>query len=357
MPAGGASVGTIYAEAELDISKFERAAGKLTALSASMAGALRAVSPGVEAAQLGLDGLGADIAALAEALRGGGVSVLAALTGLGPRLRESGAAATAGLAEGFSGLEAELGGLGVMLRAAGVQAARAASTGLTIGAADVGSAARAAGQATLAAMGAGMRPEGFMALGLGVAQGMASGLSGSDAPRAAAAGVSAGALSALAGGASGAGGIGRSFSAGLAAGIRSGRSGVIAAAVSVAQAAVSAARAALAIHSPSRVTEGMGEAFDLGFARGVKGGMPEIRRAIEAAVYVRPPRMAEAAAPVEKGGARALVIDYEALAAAMDRRRQVINLDGREIARLNAENTARAQNARARNIALRRGTR
>ena len=79
--------------------------------------------------------------------------------------------------------------------------------------------------------------------------------------------------------------IGKNFSAGIASGIRSGRSGVISAAVSVATAAIQAAQSALQIHSPSKVTEGFGEMFDLGFVKGVKGSMPLISRAVADAVY------------------------------------------------------------------------
>ena len=88
---------------------------------------------------------------------------------------------------------------------------------------------------------------------------------------------------------------GGSFSAGLASGITAGRSGVIEAAKRVAAAAAKAAKDELDINSPSRVTEGFGEMFDLGFVRGVENAMPRISRAVERALYVQPQ---QAAAPV-----------------------------------------------------------
>lgn len=59
------------------------------------------------------------------------------------------------------------------------------------------------------------------------------------------------------------------LSKGLASGIYAGKGSVIRAANEVAQAAVSRIRNALQIHSPSRVTQGLGEQFSQGFALGV----------------------------------------------------------------------------------------
>lgn len=87
-------------------------------------------------------------------------------------------------------------------------------------------------------------------------------------------------------------GAGANFAAGLSAGITAGRSGVVAAARDVAEAAAQAARQALDIHSPSRVTEGFGRMFDLGFVRGIERELPAISRAVEEALYPAPPRPA-----------------------------------------------------------------
>ncbi len=68
---------------------------------------------------------------------------------------------------------------------------------------------------------------------------------------------------------------------GLAGGIASRKNAVVAAARALAAAATAALRGALAIHSPSRVTFASGANFTEGFARGVEGGAPNVRRAVE----------------------------------------------------------------------------
>ena len=63
--------------------------------------------------------------------------------------------------------------------------------------------------------------------------------------------------------------LGSQFSAGIAVGIRSGQSGISAAAAQVAQAAVRSAQANLEVNSPSRIGIWIGEMFDLGVAKGL----------------------------------------------------------------------------------------
>ena len=58
---------------------------------------------------------------------------------------------------------------------------------------------------------------------------------------------------------------GSSFSAGLATGIYSGKSGVIQAAINVAKAAITAANQTLEINSPSKATMRSGRSFGEGF--------------------------------------------------------------------------------------------
>lgn len=250
--AGGMNAGSIYAEAELDISKFESAAGSLEGLSLGIAGGMGVAAAGLALAQAGVDRLGA----------------------------------------GFEGLGARI----------------------------------------------------------------AAGLAASSQAVATAGQLSQSVAAALASGVSRAGSIGRQFSAGLASGIQAGRSGVISAAVSVATAAAAAARAALQIHSPSRVTEGFGENFDLGFVRGVQNRAGDVDRAVAEAVYVRPP-VGVARSEAVRGAREGMSFDYAALAAASAARPIILNLDGREVARINSENSALAQNGRARQIALRYGIR
>ena len=125
--------------------------------------------------------------------------------------------------------------------------------------------------------------------GEGVAEGIGQGMGQYDFSSDAG-GVAGSIISAFGDKARDAADIGKQFSAGLAGGIISGRSRVIEAAKSVAQAAAQAAKAALDIHSPSKVTEGFGEMFDLGFVRGIENELPRISRAVEAALYPAPPR-------------------------------------------------------------------
>ena len=242
--AGGGSVGSIYAEATLDVSAFVAAAGSLDAAAAQVAAALGQASLGALAAQSAVDGLASGIAS------GGGAAVSAA------------------------------------------------------------------------------------------------------------AGISRSVAQALGSAAASAPSLGGRFSAGLASGIASGRSAVIAAAASVARAAISAAQSALQIHSPSRVTADFGEAFDRGFVKGMLTRSPEVVRAVERVVTVTPSATAEAVA------ARAVSpvpprerVDYDRLAAAAASRPTVLMLDGRTLAEASAAQTARAQNARTRRIAVRYGAR
>jgi len=300
MAGAGVSVGAIYAEAELDITKFQAAAGQLEELAAGIGTSMALAGQGVDAAQLGMDGLAAGLAALGPALEGAASALTAGFEGLGPRLQASAAAA-----------------------------------------------AQAVGQ--------GLAPENFAAAGMGAAQGIATGLTGYDFAGAAGT-VSAGILAGLGAGLSGAVAMGGNFSAGLASGILSGRSGVVNAARSVALAAAQAARSALDIHSPSGLTERFGEFFDLGFVRGVRNRLPAVEAAIEDALYVPAPQRAPAVPAVS--AAPAQPIDYERLAWAMRQQPAPrLDLDGREVARLNADNIAAAQSVRARDIALNYGTR
>ena len=67
---------------------------------------------------------------------------------------------------------------------------------------------------------------------------------------------------------------------GLANGIQSGQSQVMAAARQVAQAASNALRAALEIHSPSKVTQEMGQQFHQGLINGILMGTGAVENAV-----------------------------------------------------------------------------
>jgi hypothetical protein len=107
-------------------------------------------------------------------------------------------------------------------------------------------------------------------------------LSALDAARTKAAVAMAGVMTAMKGGASGASGIGASVDSGLAAGISGGEGIAVAAAHSVIAAVVAAMHTGLDAHSPSRVTEAIGEAeFDGGFEKGITAGIPRVKAAAE----------------------------------------------------------------------------
>ena len=74
--------------------------------------------------------------------------------------------------------------------------------------------------------------------------------------------------------------VGKAFTAGLAEGIRDGKSTVINSAVSMAQAAVSAVQDTLGIHSPSRVFAGIGRFMAEGLAQGWEQQFDATQRSI-----------------------------------------------------------------------------
>ena len=79
--------------------------------------------------------------------------------------------------------------------------------------------------------------------------------------------------------------IGEQFTNGLASGIRSGNSGVVNAAISIATNALKAARQALSIHSPSKKMMEVGMFFDLGFAKGIDNYANDIDKSAQKASY------------------------------------------------------------------------
>lgn len=105
------------------------------------------------------------------------------------------------------------------------------------------------------------------------------------------------------GGASGAASAGRGLALGFAAGIRGGQGAVGAAAASLTSAALKRLRSALAIHSPSKVTRGLGANFGAGFAQGIGGAMDQAARAADALGGAAASSLRNAAPPVlGKGG-------------------------------------------------------
>lgn len=73
--------------------------------------------------------------------------------------------------------------------------------------------------------------------------------------------------------------IGQQFSAGLAAGIRAGKSDVINAATEVAQAAIATSKSTMKINSPSKVSEEMGENWIEGWIGGIRAKVENLKDA------------------------------------------------------------------------------
>lgn len=191
-------------------------------------------------------------------------------------------------------------------------------------------------------------------IGTDITAGIGEGMLDTASITAAAAQVSADTISAMAANMASSTVIGLNFSRGLAAGIRSGRSGVISAAASVARAAAAAAKSELDIHSPSGVTEEFGEFYDLGFIKGIKKFTPEIDDAVREALYIEPPHGAAYggySAP-QPAPNISMPIDYERLADAMSAVQMRMYMNDRAVAEATAKETARAQNGRSRSIAL-----
>lgn len=141
---------------------------------------------------------------------------------------------------------------------------------------------------------------------------------------------------------------GKMFSAGIATGILSGRSGVISAAISVARAAVSAMRSALQIHSPSRVTQKLGEMTGQGFELGMVESMNAAIRSAQNVVGSMnlTPRLSAPDLSSAFASAAGSIADAEGS------RPIYLNVNGRTLATVTAADTRRAQNSYNRTIAL-----
>ena len=141
---------------------------------------------------------------------------------------------------------------------------------------------------------------------------------------------------------------GKMFSAGIATGILSGRSGVISAAISVARAAVSAMRSALQIHSPSRVTAELGQMTGKGFEIGLTESLNAAIRSAQSAVGSL--NLAPRLTAPDLGSAFASAA--QSVADAEGARPIYLNVNGRTLASVTAGDNFRAQNRYNRSIAL-----
>ena len=160
----------------------------------------------------------------------------------------------------LSGVTGQLEGLGALLKAVGAQSLQTAGVFRTVGAATAQNLAQglASGSGGVTAQAA--------SLASGLTAALSQGRAGALLEGAAAA---VGYASAVKGGVSGAKSAGAQLSAGMASGIKSGKSKVTSAVSQVVSAALSKMRAMLDIHSPSKVTRGLGAYFGEGFAGGI----------------------------------------------------------------------------------------
>ena len=140
---------------------------------------------------------------------------------------------------------------------------------------------------------------------------------------------------------------GKMFSAGIATGILSGRSGVISASISVARAAVSAMRSALQIHSPSRVTAEIGRYTGEGFEIGLTESLNAAIRSAQSAVGSL--NLAPRLTAPDLGSAFASAA--QSVADAEGARPIYLNVNGRTLASVTAGDNFRAQNRYNRSIA------
>lgn len=141
---------------------------------------------------------------------------------------------------------------------------------------------------------------------------------------------------------------GKMFSAGIATGILSGRSGVINAAISVARAAVSAMRSALQINSPSRVTAEIGrytgEGFEIGLTESLNAAIRSAQNVVGSMNLT--PRLSAPDLSSAFASAAGSIADAEGS------RPIYLNVNGRTLATVTAADTRRAQNSYNRTIAL-----
>lgn len=156
---------------------------------------------------------------------------------------------------------------------------------------------------------------------------------------------------------------GANFGNGFRLGILSKASQIAEAAAKVVRDAIAAANAAQASGSPSKIMKKVGNWYGEGYENGIIDRIRYVKRAASGMASAAIEAMSiggnQTPAVAMAGGMNAREsIDYDRLAYAMSQRpAPVLDLDGKTVAEINANNTATAQNARSKNIALRYGTR
>ena len=205
----------------------------------------------------------------------------------------------------------------------------------------------ASAAAVLRGISAQMEAADFAGAGSAAMDALAAGMRGNPATHSAALSVARSAALAMNQSAAAAS-AGRSTAQGLANGILSGRGAVVAAARTVARAAAAAMRSELQIHSPSRVTERLGEMTGQGFELGMVESLNDAIRSAQGIVGSMnlTPRLSAPDLSSAFASAAGSIADAEGA------RPIYLNVNGRTLATVTAADTRRAQNSYNRTIAL-----
>ncbi|MBE5807647.1 MAG: phage tail tape measure protein [Clostridiales bacterium] len=188
-----------------------------------------------------------------------------------------------------------------------------------------------------------------MQVGSDVDEGLIQGTqAGQGAVQAAGQAVGRAAVEGVRAGATNTSSIGRQISAGVASGILSGRSAVVSAAISVCRAAVAAMRSSLQIASPSKVTRQIGKYTGEGFGIGLQETLRSAVRSAQGVVSA-----ANLAPQADFSGiSGALSGAVNDIAGIEGRRNIVLNVNGRQLAQVMREDTARTNAAYSRTIGM-----
>ena len=155
---------------------------------------------------------------------------------------------------------------------------------------------------------------------------------------------------------SGAYSAGRNIGQGLANGMRSMLGTVRRVAAQLAAAAEAAIRAKAKIHSPSRVTEKLGEYWDLGFINAIKSGIPTVRKWAERLVHI--PTIKQPDFAMSYGGYSGGMSDSYSYGGGGYYVIEVpVNIDGKEVSRVTAPYMEEELNRRQTRESRKRGKR
>jgi len=152
---------------------------------------------------------------------------------------------------------------------------------------------------------------------------------------------------------------GQSFSRGFINGMSSLRDSVISTASQLATKAIDALKKGIKQGSPSKLTTESGNYFGEGFALGIANQIQaatdtarQLAQSAVAATTVRRFNVGPASVAAAEAGPSYMPIDYDRLADAMNERQQILSLDGKTVADIQARQNARASSRRNKSIEL-----